>query len=171
MRLIRRLIERWHRLIGEMTAFGIIGLINTGVQIAGLNLFLLAGFGVLTSNGLATVISATSSYFMNRHWTFRHRERHSMRREYTLFFIFNAIGLVISSAVLALFAYVLHLNGHLWVTVAATIGLVLGTLFRFLTYSKWVFLHPEDALYEPGDEPAEGDEEPAAVPDKTESRQ
>jgi putative flippase GtrA len=171
MRLVRSLIERWRRLIGEMTAFGIIGLVNTGVQYAGVNFFhLLLGLGVLTSNGLATIISATSSYFMNRHWTFRHRERHSLRREYVLFFIFNGIGLAISSAVLGLFAYVLHLTTPLWVNVAITIGLVLGTAFRFFTYSKWVFLHPEDALYETGDD-VEGDAgESPVVPDKTESR-
>lgn len=169
MRLIRSLIERWHRLIKEMTAFGIIGLVNTGVQYVALNGFhFWLGVGLLTSNALATVISATSSYFMNRHWTFRHRARSSMRREYTLFFIFNAIGLAISSAVLALFKYVLHLDTALWVNVAATIGLVLGTLFRFVTYSKWVFLHPDDALYEQDEETStESDREPATVPDKT----
>jgi hypothetical protein len=41
--------------------------------------------------------------------------------------------------------------------VAKTIGLVLGTLFRFWSYRKWVFLHPEDALYA-----TEEDAEPAA---------
>jgi putative flippase GtrA len=155
-----------------MTAFGIIGLVNTGVQFAGLNFFLVVlGLGVLTSNGLATIVSATSSYFMNRHWTFRHRSRSSLRREYLLFFIFNAIGLAISSGVLGLFTYVLHLNSHLWVNVAAVIGLVLGTLFRFFTYSKWVFLHPDDALYEPGGDADGESAESAVVPDKTESRQ
>ncbi|WP_344308968.1 GtrA family protein [Fodinicola feengrottensis] len=169
MSLVRSLIQRWRRLIGEMTAFGIIGVINTGVQYAGVNFFHLAlGLNVLIANVLATVISATSSYFMNRHWTFRHRSRSSLHREYILFFIFNGIGLAISSAVLWLFTYPLHLTSALWVNVAITIGLVLGTLFRFFTYSKWVFKHPDDALYEQDDEPTAATE---VVPDKTESRQ
>lgn len=129
-----------------MGAFGVIGVINTILDTALLNLFTLV-FGIpsVPSKCLAVVFSATSSYFMNRHWTFRHRSRRSARREYVLFFTFNAVGLLIAIAVIRLFDTVLGLTGPGWLNVANLIGLVLGTLFRFWAYRTFVFLKPADA--------------------------
>ena len=41
-------------------------------------------------------MATTVAYFGNRFWTFRHRARTSMRREYVLFFVLNGVGLLIS---------------------------------------------------------------------------
>jgi putative flippase GtrA len=137
-------------MVHEFTKFGIIGVVNTVLDYAIFNA--LYPIGPLKAQCVATTIAATSSYFMNRHWTFRHRARSGLRREYALFFVFNLIGLAISLAVLGLTKYGLGYDSRLAINIAKTIGLVLGTLFRFWSYRRWVFLHPEDQLYEP--EPA-----------------
>jgi hypothetical protein len=45
----------------------------------------------------------------------------------------------------------------LWFNVAQVAGLMLGMLFRFTTYKRWVFLKPA----EPGPEPMPGEPQPA----------
>jgi putative flippase GtrA len=148
---LRRLYDGWHRLIREFTKFGIIGVVNTVLDFGIFNALL--PIGPLKAQVVATTVAATSSYFMNRHWTFRHRARSGLRREYSLFFLFNGIGLAIALAVLGFTKYGLGHDDRVSINIAKAVGLVLGTLFRFWSYRKWVFLHPEDTLYEPEEEP------------------
>jgi putative flippase GtrA len=142
-------------LIREMAKFGIIGIFNMVLDTAIFNVLQVTVMegSPLKAKVVATVISATSSYFMNRHWTFRHRSRSGLRREYTLFFLFNAVGLAIQLGVLGMAKYGFGVDDLLWINVFNFIGIGFGTLFRFWTYRRWVFLHPEDTLYETADEP------------------
>jgi putative flippase GtrA len=151
--LVRTLLDRWHRLIRELAKFGIIGLVNTVVEIAIFNLVQIAvllGPAPLKAKVIATAVATTTSYFMNRHWTFRHRERSGLRREYVLFFMFNGIGLVLQLGLLAIAKYAFHLEDNLlWINIVNLFCIGISTLFRFWTYQTWVFRHPEDAIFEP----------------------
>jgi hypothetical protein len=82
---------------------------------------------------------------MNRHWTFRHRARTGLRREYTLFFLLNGVGLLIANACILFVEQVMHKTGPLWFNIAQVAGLALGMVFRFTTYKRWVFVSPEKA--------------------------
>ncbi|WP_170323459.1 GtrA family protein [Cryptosporangium phraense] len=147
MNFVRRLRDRWHALIKELTKFGIIGVVNTVLDFAVWNAVL--SIGPIKAQVVSTVISATSSYFMNRHWTFRHRARSGLRREYLLFFVFNAIGLVITAGILGIASYVFHVEHVAALNVVKLFAIAVATAFRFWAYRRWVFLHPEDTLYEP----------------------
>jgi putative flippase GtrA len=107
----------------------------------------------------SVAVAATSSFFMNRHWTFRHRARTSLRREYTLFFLLNGVGLLIANACILFVEQVLHKTGPLWFNIAQLAGLALGMVFRFTTYKRWVFVSPERAaarsMAEVDDDPAQ----------------
>src|SRR4029453_4262383 len=81
--LVRSFVDRWHMLIREMAKFGIIGVLNTLLDFVVCTL--LRFIGPIKAQVISTIIAATSSYFMNRHWTFRHRARSGVRREYVLF--------------------------------------------------------------------------------------
>lgn len=157
--LVRSFVDRWHMLIREMAKFGIIGVVNMVIDFAVWNLLLF--IGPIKAQVIATIVAATSSYFMNRHWTFRHRARSGLRREYTLFFVFNAIGLAITGGILAIGKYGFEVDDRLWLNVIKLAGIGLATIFRFWAYQKWVFLHPEDALYETAEDAEET--EPAAA--------
>ena len=171
--LVRALLERWHKLIRELAKFGIIGVVNTVIEIGLFNLLqidALLGRSPLKAKVIATIAATTTSYFMNRHWTFRHRERSSLRREYVLFFFFNGIGLVLQLAMLAVAKFVFHLEHNLfWINIVNIFCIGASTLFRFWTYQTWVFRHPEDAIYEP--EPGALPEEPAAAEARVEAEQ
>jgi putative flippase GtrA len=89
------------------------------------------------------VVATVFTYAGNRHWTFRHRVRTSVAREYPLFFLLNGVGLGIALACLATSRYILGFSGPLADNVSANVvGLLLGTLFRFWSYRKWVFPAP-----------------------------
>lgn len=149
---VRRLRDRWHALIRELTKFGIIGVLNTALDFAVWNAVLF--IGPIKAQVVSTLISATSSYFMNRHWTFRHRARSGLRREYLLFFGFNAVGLVITAGILGVATYAFGVENVAALNVVKLCAIAVATAFRFWAYRRWVFLHPDDQLYEPAEEPA-----------------
>jgi putative flippase GtrA len=146
LKLVTGLYQRWRHLVHEMAKFGIVGAFNTGLDFAVFNLLYLGvGWPAMGANSTSVAIAATSSFFMNRHWTFRHRARTGLRREYTLFFLLNGVGLLIANACILVVEQGLGKTGPLWLNIAKVAGLVLGMVFRFTTYKRFVFLSPERA--------------------------
>lgn len=145
--VLSRLRERYDTVVREAAKFGTVGAINTVLDFAVLNL-LVFGLGVapLRSKVAAALVATTSSYLMNRHWTFRHRDRQHVRRESTLFFLLNAIGLGISLAVLGVVRYGLDLDGPLALNAANVVALAVGMVFRFWSYRRFVWLKPAEVV-------------------------
>ncbi|MCL6538455.1 MAG: GtrA family protein [Acidothermus sp.] len=145
MKIISALYRRFAHLVHEIAKFGIVGFLAFIVDVGLFNVLRSDGAPlhdkVITAKAISTVVAATFAYFANRHWTWRARMRSGLRREYTLFFVFNAIGLAIAEACLAISHYGLGFHSKLADNISANgIGLVLGTLFRFWSYRRWVFL-------------------------------
>ncbi len=139
-RLRGELRATWRVLLREISTFGAVGFVNLGLDVAVFNLCSqLLDLGVLTSKVIAAVVSVTSAYFMHRHWTFAHRVRSGFRREYLLFFAFNAVALAVGLAVIAGARYGLDRTDLLTLNVANLLGIALGTLIRFWAYKRWVF--------------------------------
>jgi putative flippase GtrA len=140
VRLTRALYARCWLLACELGKFGIVGAAAFAVTDAGTNLLhFRAGLGPLNSNVIATVAAMAVSYAGNRYWTFRYRQRSGVRREGILFFLLNAVGLVIQLACLGFATYLLGLHGKLSYNVALVIGIALATLFRYWSYRTWVW--------------------------------
>lgn len=150
MRLARNLRDRFvperHRsLATELFKFLAVGGINTVIDFAVLNLLL--SIGPLKAKIVAAVVATTASYFLNRQWTYRASDRRSMRREYTLFFALNGIGLLIQSAVLAVAKYGLGFSetnsaDRLAFNIASALGIGIAMVFRFWAYRTFVFNPP-----------------------------
>jgi len=160
VRLTRRLYQRFRVLIHEAAKFGVVGLAGFIVSLGGADVLRYgAGLGKYKAVIVATVLATVVTFVGNRYWAFRHRERTGMGRETLLFFVFNAIGLLIQLSCVAIVQDGAHLNGKVWYNVANLAGIGLGTLFRFWSYRKWVWrLAPAGA--EPV-EPVEPDESAA----------
>jgi putative flippase GtrA len=142
LRLVSRsLTGRWRKLFHEVSKFGLIGAFNLVLNYAVFNLLVLTifGNGQLKANVAATVVATTSSYFMNRHWTYRDRPKSTLHREYALFFLFNLAGMVIELGVLAAAKYGLGITTLVAFNVVKGLGIGLGMVFRFWTYRTVVF--------------------------------
>lgn len=146
---VRRLVTAARRRVdalkSELAKFGTIGVVNAALDIALFNVLNSAvGMGPLSAKALATTVAATSSYFMNRHWTWKDRARTGLAREYRMFILLSAVGLAIAEACLLVSHYLLGLTHPLWDNLSANgVGLVLGTIWRFWSFKKWVFLPVE----------------------------
>ena len=134
------------RMRKELGKFGVIGLVAYIIDLTIFNVLRFAGGEgplydkPLTAKVISVLAATTFAYFGNRHWTFKDRSRSSFRREYTLFFVFNAVGMVISLSCLWVSHYLLGFESALADNISANVvGLVLGTVFRFWGYHNWVF--------------------------------
>ncbi|GAA4964970.1 putative flippase GtrA [Nonomuraea thailandensis] len=145
MDFTRRLYHRFSSLVHELAKFGSIGAVAFVIDTSLLNLFNLF-LGPLTSKLFATIISTTFAYVGNRFWTFRHREQSGLRREYFLFFLLNGIALLFGILTIGFTTYTLNLHDPLSFNIANIVGVGLGTLFRYWSYKKWVFLEATDPI-------------------------
>jgi putative flippase GtrA len=146
--VVARLRERFGHLVKEFGKFGTVGGVAFLVDLLIFNV-LISGAGTppLIAKTVSTVIAASLAFVGNRFWTWRHRERSGLRREYLLYFFFNAVGLGIGLACLGISHYGL---GSLWPRVFQTtladnlsgqfVGTAAGTLFRFWSYRRFVFI-------------------------------
>jgi putative flippase GtrA len=142
--LIQRLYAPVRHLVHEIAKFGIIGMISFVIDVGLFNLLLFGGGPFtdkpITAKVISVAVATTFAYFGNRFWTFRHRGRTNMGREYILFFLLNGVAMLIAIGCLAFSHYVLGFDSALADNISANVvGLVLGTLFRFWSYRKWVF--------------------------------
>ncbi|MEU1876836.1 GtrA family protein [Streptosporangium sp. NPDC001559] len=141
MLFLRRAYKQLVGLIHELSKFGVIGAIAFVIDTGGLNFMqYVLHQGPLTSKVAATTVAATFAYLGNRYWTFRHREQSGLAREYFLFFLLNGIGLLIGLLCIGFTQYTLKLTDPLSFNISNLVGVGLGTLFRFWSYKKWVFL-------------------------------
>jgi len=147
---VRKLYDAFRAIAHEIAKFGVIGLVAYAMTIALSNwLHFAIGLGPLTSLGIAMLVAATFSYFGNRHWTWRHRERTGLRREYSLFIVLSVVGFAITEVPVAVTEYLLHLRSPLAYNISGNlIGTALGSVWRFWSFKRWVFLEPEPARTE-----------------------
>jgi putative flippase GtrA len=146
VKLLLSLYYQLDHLIRELMKFGVVGACAYVIDVGLFNLLMYGGEqGLLhdkplTAKTISVVLAVTFAYFGNRHWTFRHRDRSGLGREYSLFFLLNAVGLLIALSCLWFSHYVLGLTGPVADNISANVvGLALGTTFRFWSYRKWVF--------------------------------
>lgn len=148
-------LRRWRAVLTEAWRFGLVGAANVIINFLAFNALVLSLFpdGQLKANVVATAVATTTSYLMNRSWTFRHRRTSRIPREFVLFVAFNVAGLAIELAVMGLAKYGLGLASLWALNLAKAAGLGLGTVFRFWTYRTFVFRAAREAPATRGAEP------------------
>ena len=143
---LKHLYATFDTLIHEIAKFGVVGAINYVVDVGLFNLLVTQGLHhkPLTAKAISTVVAATSSYFMNRHWTWRDRARRGLAREYVTFILLSGVALIITLGCLAFGEYALGqhslLARNIWGNV---VGVGTAMIWRFWSFKRWVFREPE----------------------------
>jgi putative flippase GtrA len=138
--LTGRLRGTWRLLLKEVSAFGVVGIACFLVDIGLFQvLYGVVGTGAVTAKVLSTLISMTMAYFAHRYWSFSHRARTEVRREYILFAVINGAALLLGAAVVAVVRYPLGQDSSVVLQTANVTAIVLSTVLRYLAYRRWVF--------------------------------
>jgi putative flippase GtrA len=132
--------DTWRVLLKELSAFGVVGAINFALDVALFQLmYVVIGADALVAKIVSTSVTTTTAYFMHRHWSFAHRERTGIRREYPIFFLVNALTLALSLVMIGVVRYPLGQTSVLVLQLTNIASIAIGTVIRFLAYKRWVF--------------------------------
>ena len=135
-----RFARTWRLLLKEISAFGVVGAVCFVLDIGLFQLlYVHLGVDAVIAKLCSTVVAVTASYFGNRHWSFSHRARTGLRREYTLFVAINGVTLLLGLFIVWLVRYPLGQEGALVLQLANVGSIAVGTVLRFLSYRRWVF--------------------------------
>ncbi|MFG1646144.1 GtrA family protein [Amycolatopsis sp. NPDC049252] len=143
---MRELLKK-HR---ELLRFAVVGGISFVITMSvnyGLKFTVLRTHPV-TALMIGVLVATIFSYVANREWSFRTRGGRERHHEAALFFLISGIALGLNALPQWFSRYVLHLQAPqlspLGVEVAdfvsgIIIGTLLGTVFRWWAFKKWVF--------------------------------
>jgi putative flippase GtrA len=128
----------------RMLTFLAVGGTGYVVDVASFNLLRstpwLAGVDPSYARVAAVAVAMVVTYLGNRLLTWRGESGDDRRREVSLFVVFNVIGLGFSVASLVVSHDLLGLTSRLADNISANVvGLALGTVFRYWSYSRFVF--------------------------------
>jgi putative flippase GtrA len=138
-------LQRLRSLAPEGLKFGVVGGIGFVIDVTVFNVLRFAGPGLLehkplTAKGISVAVATIVTYVGNRHWTWVDRARSGARREVTLFFVLNGVGMVIAVAILAVSHYVMGLRSPLEDNISGNgVGLLAGMIFLFWSYRTYDF--------------------------------
>ena len=160
--LVQRLRSSWRQLLKELSAFGVVG---GACFILDVSLFQLlyaeVGTGAIPAKLGSTLVSTTAAYLGHRYWSFSHRARTGLRREYLLFVAVNGVTLAMGLAIVWFVRYPLGQESALVLQAANVASICLGTVVRYLSYRTWVFPARPEAVQTAPDEPVFDEPEPA----------
>lgn len=146
MNALRGLYARFEHLVHETLKFGAVGGFGVIVNIVVFNICLYQlDLAPVRSSIISTAVAIGVNYLGNRFWAFKHRKSADQRRELLLFLLFSGVGMAIEAGAVAVSHYLLEFTSTKADNIAKyTVGLPLGTLFRFWSYRAWVFTgtHP-----------------------------
>jgi putative flippase GtrA len=139
------------RLFTQVFRFGVVGLINTIVDLAILNFLIFvtrtgqSGAMFALFKTVAFVCAVFNSYLMNRSWTFARTPRKTSVLEGSQFMFVSVLGAVVnvgSSWYVATYAHpAWSISPKWWPSFAALVGTAFSLGFNFIGYKFWVFAH------------------------------
>ena len=137
----RRITALW-----QIVRFGIVGVLNTIVDIVAMNI-LIWRFPthdanlLLFYNSIAYILGALNSFGFNKYWTFKHKQAVT-GSEIFRFAIVNIIGILCNDGIIWSVASILHTliaNHVLWANVSKGCAIIGTTSVSYLGMRLWVF--------------------------------
>lgn len=125
-------------LIEQFLKFGVVGaiafLIDYGVLML---LSQVVGMDPVISASISFVVSVVFNYVASMHYVFTRRDDISRRREFTIFVVLSAIGLVINEIIMVIGVNVLG-DSALMVTITKLVATAIVMVWNFVSRKKWL---------------------------------
>ena len=135
----------------QIFRFGVVGIINTVVDLAVLNVLILVthtgqtGTMFAVFKTVAFICAVLNSYLMNRSWTFRRAADKHHIVEGAQFLFISLLGAVVNVGTSSYVATYMHprwgIHTKAWPSFAALVGTAFSLGFNFIGYKFWVFSH------------------------------
>jgi putative flippase GtrA len=132
------------RFLSQIASFGMVGGIAFVVDIGVYNAMraTLLQDSPIWSKVVSVAVATLVAWLGNRYLTFRRERSAHAVREGVLFAVVNVVGLLIAAGCLFVSHYVFGFTSQLADNISGNgVGLVLGTLFRFVAY-RWLVFSP-----------------------------
>jgi putative flippase GtrA len=124
----------------EMVRFGLIGATNAVLEMVLFTLLIRHAVAPPAAKLGSTLVTAVTSYYANRCWTWRHRPGEGGVRNLTQFVGISFVGLAIAEVCLLVSHYGAGFHGVIADNLAANVvGLGLATGWRFWASRRWLF--------------------------------
>jgi putative flippase GtrA len=130
---MKQLLEQHHHSIKEFCKFALVGMLNTGVDVAIFSLLIWTGVSYLAAQIVSYSCGAANSYLLNKAWTFR-----SCGLSYPEMVRFAAVNLVSLGISIALLAFFHHVAG-MGLPVAKGGATLCALAANFVGNKIWVF--------------------------------
>ena len=125
-------------LIEQFMKFGVVGIVAFFIDY-GVLMLLSQGFGVdaVLSAGISFCVSVVFNYVASMRFVFTHRDDLSRSREFFIFIILSAIGLVINELIMLAGVTALG-DSALTVTITKLVATVIVLVWNFFSRKKWL---------------------------------
>lgn len=137
--------------IVQIFRFGVVGIINTVVDLSVLNILIFlthtgqTGTMFAVFKTVAFACAVLNSYLMNRSWTFRRATDKHHIVEGAQFLFISLLGAVVNVGTSSYVATYMHprwgIHMKAWPSFAALVGTAFSLGFNFIGYKFWVFSH------------------------------
>jgi putative flippase GtrA len=133
---------------GQFLKFGLVGVLNTGVDIGVLNILMYSfgiyqGNAIILFNAISVSLAIVNSYFWNKYWTFDAREKDKQVEEFGSFVIVSVIGGLINTFVIysltTFFDPAFGTSEEVWANIGKILAIGLAFLWNFGGYKFFVF--------------------------------
>ncbi len=144
---VANIIGRKIQIFNQFVRYGLIGVLNTLLDFAVLNLLsytfhVYSGMSLILINVFSFLAANINSYFWNKYWTFQSGSK-KVAGEFLRFFTVSIIGFLLNSAILWFFTTVMEpafsLSPQVWENVAKLIATVVYMVWNFIGYKLIVF--------------------------------
>lgn len=136
------------KLIIQISKFAIIGVLNTGIDFAVLNLLMwqtgiYSGRYIILLNAISFSVAVINSYFWNKFWIFRAKETTQTGKEFFQFIAITLVGMAINTAIVfsvtTLIPPMFGLSVELWANLAKVVATGISLIWNFTGYKLIVF--------------------------------
>jgi len=135
-------------IIYQAGKFMLVGALNTFIDLGVLNILIwfsgiVAGPWYSAFKGISFLVATTNSYFWNKHWTFRKRERVFAPGEFSKFLVVTTVGLSINVGIASFVVNIIGpqfgMGTKMWANVGALTAVLVAWIWNFLGSKFIVF--------------------------------